>query len=423
MSTTDKPTRPFSRYEWMIAGRYLRARRKEGFISVIAVLSFIGIMLGVGVLVTVMAVMNGFRTELLSKILGFDGHIAVYGQGITLTDYDDIVKSLEEIDGVVQVIPVVQNDIMAQGPTNLAGGRVRGVSPENLRDIKLVADNIQVGTIDDFGDGSSILIGTRLAANLNLGLGDRLTIMTPRGPNTAFGTAPRRKAYTITGMFEVGMVQYDQSMIFMPLDQAQLFFSQKGAVGHIDVMVEDPDTLNDQLDAIIDATGGQLRVYDWRQMNQTFVSALIVERNVMFLILTLIILIAALNVISGLIMLVKDKGKGIAIMRTMGASRGAIMRIFFIAGASIGVTGTLTGFGLGLLACKNIEGIRQFIMFITRTEVFSPEVYFLSKMVADVDSGETTAVLIMGLGLSVLATLYPSWRAARLDPVEALRYE
>lgn len=423
MKSRNGTTKPFSPFEWMIAGRYLRARRKEGFISVIAVLSFVGIMLGVGVLITVMAVMNGFRTELMSKILGFKGHVIIQGEGVALSDYDALKALIEPIEGVVSVTPIVEGQVMAQGRTSMTGSLVRGMRPSDIRELKIVADNMKFGSLDDFEGGDAILIGTRMAANLRLTVGDKLMLMSPRGPNTAFGTAPRRKAYKIAGLFEIGMSEYDASVIFMPLEQAQLFFSLKGKVNALELMVVDPDRINDQRDEIRARVDQNLRIYDWRQTNQTFVSALVVERNVMFLILTLIILIAALNIISGLIMLVKDKGKGIAIMRTMGASKGSIMRIFFIAGTSIGVTGTLTGFGLGLLACNYIESIRQFIMWVTNTELFSPEVYFLSQMVADVDSTETASVVIMGLTLSIAATLYPSWRAARLDPVEALRYE
>jgi lipoprotein-releasing system permease protein len=407
----------------MIAGRYLRARRKEGFISVIAILSFVGIMLGVGVLITVMAVMNGFRTELLNKILGFKGHIIVQSESLSLDDYEALTSLIDPIDGVISVTPIVEGQVMAQGRSSMTGSLVRGLKPEDLKAMKIVSNKNFIGDIDRFEGSDAILIGQRMAGNLGLAPGDKLTLISPKGPRTAFGTAPRRKAYTIVGLFEIGMSEYDASVIFMPLEQAQVFFSVPNAVNAIEVMVEDPDDVEAQRRAIADVAGRPLRIYDWQQTNQTFVSALIVERNVMFLILTLIVLIAALNIISGMIMLVKDKGKGIAIMRTMGATQGSIMRIFFIAGASIGVTGTLTGFGLGLLTCKYIENIRQFIMWITNTEIFDPEIYFLSQMVADVDSGETTSVLIMGLTLSILATLYPAWRAAKLDPVEALRYE
>ncbi|TNE41830.1 MAG: lipoprotein-releasing ABC transporter permease subunit [Alphaproteobacteria bacterium] len=430
MSTNVKATKPFSRFEWMIAGRYLRSRRKEGFISVIAVLSFVGIMLGVGVLITVMAVMNGFRTELIGKILGFRGHITIQAEASNeLLDYNALADLVRPVKGVQSVTPVIEGQVMAQGRGTMTGALLRGITLEDLNTLGTLGTpatqykGIKYGNINRFGEKDTVMIGARMANNLDLRPGDKITLIAPNGPRTAFGTVPRRKAYTIIAFFEIGMVEYDSSVVFMPLDQAQGFFSMPEAVSNLEVMVEDPDEVEYVKPALAQALGQPVRMYDWKETNKTFVSALIVERNVMFMILTLIVLIAALNIISGLIMLVKDKGKGIAIMRTMGATQGSVMRIFFIAGASIGVTGTLTGFALGLLACNYIEEIRQFIMWVTQTEIFDPEIYFLSRMVADVDSGETTAVLVMGLSLSVLATLYPSWRAARLDPVEALRYE
>lgn len=422
-ATANATVRPFSSFEWMLAGRYLRARRKEGFISVIAILSFAGIMLGVAVLIIVMAVMNGFRTELLDKILGFKGHIVVQGQGVALQDYEPIAGIIRGIDGVVRVTPLIEGQVMAQGKDAMSGALVRGVSENNLRQINLVADNMIAGSLDDFKGGHSIVIGRGLADALRLGLGDRLTILSPQGPATAFGTAPRRKAYTIVGVFQVGMSDFDNAVIFMPLPQAQIFFNHRNGVNALEVMVEDPDQVREQKIAIYEALGLPLRIYDWQQVNQTLVSALVVERNVMFLILTMIILIAALNVISGMIMLVKDKGAGIAILRTMGASRGTVMRVFFIAGASIGIAGTLFGLGLGVVVSNNIEAVRQFIIFITGAELFSPEIYFLSEMPSDMNNNETMAVVLMALVLSILATIYPSWKAARIDPVEALRYE
>jgi lipoprotein-releasing system permease protein len=423
LKTPAKATRPFSYFEWMLANRYLRARRKEGFISVIAVLSFVGIMLGVAVLIVVMAVMNGFRTELLDKILGFKGHITIYGQGVVLEEYEPLRGIVERVDGVIRVTPLIEAQVMAQSSQNMAGALVRGITQKDLQEIKIVSDNIKSGSLENFQGGHSIVVGERLADNLRLGIGDKLMILSPRGPSTAFGTAPRRKAYTIVGTFSVGMSEFDAAVIFMPLEQAKIFFNRKNGVTSLEVMVEDPDRVADQRAEIYDSTNLPLRVYDWTQVNQTLVSALVVERNVMFLILTMIILIASLNVISGMIMLVKDKGAGIAILRTMGASQGAIMRVFFIAGSSIGFTGTLFGFLLGVFVCKNIETVRQFMMWVTGTELFSPEVYFLSHMPAEMNNNETLAVVLMALVLSFFATLYPSWKAARVDPVEALRYE
>lgn len=424
MSDAPRSTKPFSRFEWMIAGRYLRARRNESFISVIAVISFLGIMLGVAVLIIVMAVMNGFRIELLDKILGFNGHIVVQGAGTHLKDFDATAKELRAIDGVISVSPIVEGQVMAQSKVNMSGVLVRGMRRADVENLKAFRNGgLKAGTMEDYQGKSSILIGTRLSEHLRVVLGDKIMLTSPKGPTTAFGSAPRRKAYTIVGLFEIGMSEYDASIIFMPLEQSQLFFGYKDAVSGIELKIARPDNVWPIRNQVILKVDPSSRVYDWQQTNQSFVSALMVERNVMFLILTLIILIAALNIISGLIMLVKDKGSDIAILRTMGATQGSILRIFFIAGASIGFVGTLAGVGLGVLFCANIEYVRQALMFVTGANLFDPNIYFLYTMPAEMDSGETVTVIIMALVLSFFATLYPAWRAARLDPVEALRYE
>ncbi len=423
MSEGSQTTRPFSRYEWMLAGRYLRARRQEGVISVIAVISFLGVMLGVGVLIVVMAVMNGFRIELLDKILGFDGHIIVQGPSIGLENYNELGVQVRLIEGVVSVAPLVEGQVMVQSQVNMTGALVRGMNVKDIQKLKALDKGLIAGSWDDFQGGDAILVGSRLAENLRVSIGNKLSLISPRGPNTAFGSAPRRKAYRIVGLFETGMSQYDAGIVFMPLEQSQLFFNHKDTVTALDVRVADPDLVHTQKVKLLTEFDPTLRIYDWQETNQTFVNALIVERNVMFLILTLIILIACLNIVSGLIMLVKDKGKGIAILRTMGASRGSILRIFFIAGSAIGVLGTLVGVILGVLFCLNIEAIRQFIMKVTGASLFDPNIYFLSQMPAEMDTGETMAVVIMALVLAFLATIYPAWRAARLDPVEGLRYE
>ncbi len=417
------PTRPFSAFEWMIAGRYLRSRRRETFISVIAGFSFAGIMLGVATLIIVMAVMNGFRTELLGKILGINGHMLVQPIDLPLTDYDAVAGRLESVPDVVSAIPFTEGQALVSGPAGNTGALVRGLHESDLRRLPLVADNIRSGTLDGFDKGEGVAIGSRMAQQLGLMEGDNITIISPRGSVTPMGVTPRLKAYPITAIFEIGMSEYDATFVFMPLEEAQAYFNMDNKATGIEVYVVDPDYVGVMKTAIEEAADRPTFVTDWRQRNITFFSALEVERNVMFIILTLIVLVAALNIISGMIMLVKDKGKDIAILRTMGATRGAIMRIFLITGASIGCVGTLAGFILGLVVCLNIESIRQFVSWLTTTELFSPELYFLSRLPADIDSGETITVLLMALLLSLLATLYPAWRAARLDPVEALRYE
>jgi lipoprotein-releasing system permease protein len=414
---------PFSRFEWMIAARYLRPRRREAFISIIAVLSFLGIMLGVATLIVVMAVMNGFRAQLIDKILGLNGHFVVQAMDSELTDFDAVSRRIAQVPGVVSAIPLVEGQALASGAETSSGALVRGVREEDLRRVPGIANNIRLGTIEDFNQSEGVAIGTRLAAALGLTLGDALTLVSPRGNITPLGVTPRIKAYPVVAIFEIGMSEYDSSFIFMPFEEAQIYFNQDGKATAIEVYLDDPDAIDAMRPVIEEAAERQILLGDWRQRNSTFFSALEVERNVMFLILLLIVLVAALNIISGLIMLVKDKGRDIAILRTMGATRGAIMRVFFMTGAAIGTTGTLAGFLLGVVICLNVESIRQFLSRLTRTEVFSPELYFLSQLPADMDSGETVSVIVMALTLSFLATIYPAWRAARLDPVEALRNE
>ncbi|HXW41882.1 MAG TPA: lipoprotein-releasing ABC transporter permease subunit [Xanthobacteraceae bacterium] len=420
-----EPTRthPFSAFEWMLSLRYLRARRKEGFISVIAGFSFLGIMLGVATLIIVMAVMNGFRQQLLSKILGLNGHLLIQPLESPLTDYDAVAGRVAKVDGVYLAAPLVEGQALASSPFNASGVVVRGMRGADLLKLTQVAKNVKQGSLDGFDDGQGIAIGSRLAEQLSVRAGDNLTLVAPRGAVTPMGTTPRIKAYKIAAVFEIGMSEYDSAFVFMPLNEAQAYFNRNGDVTAIEIYTDDPDHIDRFRKLVTDAAGRPIYMVDWRQRNATFFNALQVERNVMFLILTLIVLVAALNIVSGLIMLVKDKGSDIAILRTMGATQGAIMRVFLITGASIGVLGTATGFALGTVVCWNIEDIRRFLSWLTNTELFSPELYFLSQLPADMNVKETAAVVVMALGLSLLATLYPSWRAARLDPVEALRYE
>jgi lipoprotein-releasing system permease protein len=415
-------TKPFSLFEWMLAGRYLRTRRREGFVSVIAGFSFLGIMLGVATLIVVLSVMNGFRKELLDKIVGINGHIFVAPLESPLTDYPEVAARIAAVPGVKRAIPLVEGQAFGSSQYNGSGVLVRGIRPEDLRKIEHIAGNLRQGTLENFEEGEGVAIGRRLADALSLQAGDTFTLITPRGASTPFGTAPRVKGYPVKAIFEIGMSEFDSTFVFMPLTEAQNYFNRQNDVQLIEVYLDNADRIDEARVAIDEAAGRPILMTDWRQRNRTFFGALEVERNVMFLILTLIVLVAALNIISGLIMLVKDKSEDIAILRTMGATRGAVMRVFLITGASIGIVGTIAGFGLGLLLALNVETIRDVISRLTSTNLFPAELYFLSRLPAEVNPTEVATILIMAMVLSLLATLYPSWRAAKLDPVEALRY-
>ena len=415
---------PFSYFERMVAWRYLRSKRKETVISVIASISFIGIMLGVATLIIVMAVMNGFRAELLTRILGINGHLIMQPVDTPLEDYEAVAARIAGVPGIRLAMPLIEGQIFASGQIGPGtGALVKGIRGDDLAKIKLVADNVKYGSIVGFDGSEGVAIGTRMADNLGLSLGDTISLISPDGDVTPLGTTPRVKAYPVVAIFEIGMSEYDASIIFMPFAEAQLYFNQEGKAQTIEIYADNPDGI-DTLKPLVEAAAQrQLYLADWRQRNQTFFSALQVERNVMFMILTLIVLVAALNIISGLIMLVKDKGGDIAILRTMGASSGSVMRIFLMTGAAIGVTGTLAGVLLGVVVCLNVESIRQFFSWLSGTTIFNPELYFLSQLPAIMDFRETFSVVLMALVLSFLATLFPAWRAAKLDPVEALRYE
>ncbi len=412
----------FGTFERMVAFRYLRARRQEGFISVIAIFSLLGIMLGVATLIITMAVMDGFRVELLSRILGFNGDINVFAAQGPLGNYAALADQVKKLPGIVAARPVVEGQVMATSRGGAAGAMVRGVSLDDLKAQPLIASHIATGKLDDLKD-DSVLVGSRLAFGLGLKQGDSITLISPQGSATAFGTVPRIKSYTIAGTFNVGMYEFDNGVVFMPLAAAQTFFNLGDGVSSLELRVADPDNVRGYDREIEQALGPKVRIFDWQQSNLSFFNAVEVERNVMFLILTLIIIVAAFNIVSSMIMLVKDKGRDIAILRTMGATRGMILRIFMLSGASVGIVGTIAGFILGVEFAAHIEQIRQVVQAIIGTDLFSAEIYFLTQIPAKVETGDVVVVVAMAFGLSFLATLYPSWRAARLDPVEALRYE
>ena len=461
----------FGAFERTVAGRYLRARRGERFVSVIAIFSLVGIALGVATLIIVMSVMNGFKADLLGRILGLNGDLSIYGSGPTLTDYDALAGRVRAVPGVIDAVPLVEGQVLLSTERGSSGGLVRGMRAADLRNLHEISDNIRAGSLDAFGAAATgaagsaaagaapatartsmagatspvapaaqtagspaaaedgIAIGLTLAQRFGLAVGSKLTLVSPDGAATAFGTVPRVRAYRVVAIFQAGLNDYDSTFVFLPLAAAQVFFLKPGQATQISVKVADPERVvpvTRAIRAALDAQpppGGPVRVVDWTQSNNSFFAAIQIEQNVMFLILTLIILVAAFNVVSSLIMMVKDKTRDIAVLRTLGAGRGAIMRIFLMCGASVGVTGTLLGTALGVVFCANIERIRLALQSVTGTDVFSPEVYYLEHLPAKLDWGEVTQVILMALVLSLLATLYPSWRAARTDPVEALRHE
>jgi lipoprotein-releasing system permease protein len=441
---------PFSRFEWLLAGRYLRSRRKDTFISVISALTVIGVALGVATLIVVMSVMNGFRAELLTKILGLNGHFTAYPIDAKFTDYDQTAMKLEKVDGVLYAIPYVEGQALASGQQESTGVTVRGISAASIDKLKLLKQGAVLGGWDQWDQSKGIAIGQRLAEKLGVTIGDQVTLVNPNGSNTPFGKTPQIRSYPVNVIFNLGMVEFDSFYVYMPMQPAQSYFKlyedvlkpgvtppgpeatdeeidaayqRNYQASAVEVFIDDPDNVGVLRDRIQQQVDRPLILYDWQQRNETFFSALQVERVVMFVILSMIILVAAFNIISSLIMLVKDKGSDIAILRTMGATRGSIMRIFSMTGTAIGVGGTLIGLILGLVVASNAETLRAFVSNLTNVPIFPPEVFFLSSLPSKIDVTEVSVVAGLALGLSFLATLYPAWRAAQYDPVEALRYE
>ena len=413
----------FSPFERMVAGRYLRARKAEGFVSVIAGFSFTGILLGVATLIIVMSVMNGFRQELIGRILGINGHLNVYTQAQMIEDYEMMRLRIQEIDGVQFASPLIEGQALMTHNGNASGVAIRGMTSSDFREKPMISNSIVLGDPSAFVE-NTIAIGTELARRNNITVGDQLTLVSPNTKASPFGTMPRSRAYEVVAIFDVGMYEYNAGFVFMPLDTAQRFFRLPHGAKSLEVFLNDSNDVKNianKIELLFQEEG--IYVHDWTENNKSFFNALQVERNVMFLILTLIILVAAFNIISSMIMLVKDKGHDIAIMRTMGATRKSMMKIFILTGASIGFAGTVVGAVLGITFALNIESIRQFIEGMTGAELFADEIYFLSQLPAEIDWTEVVTVVAMAFALSILATLYPAWRAARLDPVEALRYE
>jgi lipoprotein-releasing system permease protein len=412
----------FSPFEWMIALRYLRARRAQGFVSVIAGFSFAGIMLGVATLIVVMSVMNGFHIELMSKIIGINGHVFLQGVERPLDDYDEVTERLRKVKGVTLALPMVESAAGVSSLYQQTGALVRGIREADIKKLPGISNNVRLGTLDSFDTGGGVAIGQKMAETLSLRIGDNVTILTARGAATPFGVAPRMKSYPVVAIFQIGVTEFDGLFVYMPFDEAQAFFNKDGEASVIEAFVDQPERM-DEIRVILDrAVQRPMIMTDWRQRNKSFFDALKIERTVMFFILTLIVLVAALNIISGLTMLVKDKSRDIAILRTMGATRGAIQRVFLITGAAIGISGTLAGFLLGLLVAHNLEPIRLFLNRMLGMNIFDPTFYLLSRLPSVVQMSDVVSVVLLSLTLSVLATIFPSRRAAKLDPVEAAKW-
>lgn len=416
-----------SAFERMVAFRYLRARREEGLISVIALFSLVGIALGVATLIVVLAVMNGVRGEMVKSIIGLEGHISVYAKSGGLQEYDEVASYIFSIPGVGSAIPKVEGQIMASFKGRAMGAMAVAYKAGDLQHKPLIAGRIKEGSLLALESGGGVVIGSRMAERLGLKLGDSITLISPEGRATVAGLMPRVKAYPVGGIFSIGMFAYDNGLILMPFAEAQTYFklSDNGAdkTTLLEVMVENPSQSADIARTIAGKMVEDVRVYDWQGSNSQILQAVIVQRNVMFLILLLIIVVASFNIISSLIMLVREKGRDIAILRTMGASRGTVMRIFLACGASIGVVGTLVGVALGLLIAFNTESIQLWLESMMGHKLFTDELYFLSHLPSKVDGSEVVTVAVLAVLIAFLATLYPARRAASINPAEALRYE
>ena len=411
--------------EWWIALRYLRARRREGFISIVAWFSLLGILLGVATLIVVLSVMNGFRAELLARVIGINGHVVV--SSVFSPRIDDpaiLLDTLQSRPDIVSAAPLIQGQALASSALAASGALVRGMRAEDLQNRPLLLDSLRAGdqALTKFAQDKGIILGERLARRLGLFAGDRLKLIAPTADATVFGSLPRARTFRVIDTLELGMYEYDNSLVLMPMAAAQDFFGAGDSVDVIEVIGKDPEEANRLALMLNRQLSGQANAVSWQQVNASFFTALQVERNVMFLILTLIILVAAFNIVSSQIMLVKEKASGVAILRSMGASQGLILRIFMVTGSAVGVIGAMLGLAVGLLLANNLELVRKLVESLANVDVFSPEIYFLSKLPSRIDSGEVLSVVAMAIGLSLLAAIYPAWRAARLDPVEILRY-
>jgi lipoprotein-releasing system permease protein len=417
----------FGPFERAVAGRYLRARRGERFVSIIAIFSLVGIALGVATLIVVTSVMSGFQTELVSRALGASGHIGIEAYaGQKIEDYQALTEKLRAIPGVTSVLPLIDGQVLLTTDRGgIRGGLVRGVTQADLKALPIIGQHIIAGTLDAFTGDDAVAIGISLADSFQLRVGSKITLLSPKGAATAFGTVPRIRAYKVVAIFDAGLSDYNANVVFLPLPMAQIYFQLGDAINGLQLRVADPEHVEAVVPAIQAALAGRPDVLlrDWRHANDQIIGVLRVQKDTMFIVLGMIVLVAAFNVISSLIMLVKDKRADIAVLRTLGAGSGAILRIFLMCGAFVGVSGTAIGTLIGILFCRNIVAIQHFVEQISGGQVFDSSVFMLTQLPSTIDWGDVARVVTLGLALSLLATLYPSWRAARTDPVEALRGE
>lgn len=415
----------FSRLEFKIAAKYLKAKQREGFISVIAIFSFVGITIGVATLIIVMSVMNGFRYELVNRILGINSHLTIYSREGKILNYNEIIKTLEGISEIKNANPLVESQAMVSANGKAVGGLVRGINLDDLKKKNLITQNIINGNLDNLKNRNNIIVGSGLARNLRLDIGDPIKIISSETNSTILGSIPRMKTYKLAGVFESGMYEYDATTIFLPLEAAQIHFRYKNSVSAIEIFGFDTnqtDDLSQKITQIINNQFPDLYLRDWQQANASFIDALKVERTVMFLILTLIIIVAAFNIISSLIMLVGDKKKNVACLRTMGISKSSIMRIFLICGLSIGFAGTIFGLIIGVVFSANINSIKHFLEGLSDTALFNPAIYFLSQLPSKIFISDVAIIVGMALILSFLATIYPAYKASKANPADILRY-
>ncbi|MDC0094050.1 lipoprotein-releasing ABC transporter permease subunit [Alphaproteobacteria bacterium] len=414
----------FNETERMIAFRYIKSRRVEGFISISAWFSLLGIMLGVATLIVVMSVMNGFRTELVDRILGINGHLIIYSKNErVISNYNDIINQISDTPNVVAVTPHLEGQALAQKKGSISGVIIRGVNWSDLAAKQLLWKSLDELTISNFKNNQDIIMGYRLGQKLNVKVGEFVSLISPNGMETAIGVLPVKQNFKVGGFFDMGMYEYDSNFIFIPWKKAEVFLSTNNIAHGIEVFLKNQKLTSSVNSKLKSKLNNDLIVIDWKKRNASFMSALAVEKNVMFVILTLIILVAAFNIISSMIMLVQTKKADIALMRTMGASQYLIIKIFMLTGSVIGILGTCIGVILGILVSMNIEEIRQVVTSILGQELFSAELYFLSKLPSDINFNEVSMVICISFILTLSASIFPAWKASRISPAEALRYE